>query len=155
MFLQRLVSVCVCVLFLTLDVYLLHLIDFCDGLPKLFCKFPELFSTRGAETHELLLLWGKRAQHGDAMCVVWGEPMFDSIIKHSTLEEVFKTSCCCTFYLILFEVNRKCFCWQRWPLVWTLILKTFLSWINNRLCLNNTWYKQKNLHFSMMHNILW
>lgn len=47
---------CVCALFLTLDVYLLHLIDFCDGFPKLFCKLPQLFSTWGAEAHQLLLL---------------------------------------------------------------------------------------------------
>lgn len=65
------VYVCVCGFFLTLDVYLLHLIDFCDSFPKLFCKFPELFSAWGAEAHQLLLLWGKGAQHGDAMCVVW------------------------------------------------------------------------------------
>lgn len=64
---------CACALILTLDVYLLHLIDLCDSLSKLLCKLPELFSTRGAETHQLLLLWGKRAQHGDAMGVVWWE----------------------------------------------------------------------------------
>lgn len=58
------IFICVCVgvcvgtraLFLTLNVYLLHLIDFCDGLPKLFCKFPELFSAWGAEAHQLLFL---------------------------------------------------------------------------------------------------
>lgn len=64
---------CACALILTLDVYLLHLIDLCDSLSKLLCKLPELFSARGAETHQLLLLWGKRAQHGDAMGVVWWE----------------------------------------------------------------------------------
>lgn len=68
------VSTCVCwgvSAALTLDVYLLHLIDLCDRLSELLCKLPELFSARGAETHQLLLLWGKRAQHGDAMGVVW------------------------------------------------------------------------------------
>ena len=50
------VCVCVCVLPLTLDVYLLHLVDLCDGLSELLGKLPELVSTRGAETHQLLLL---------------------------------------------------------------------------------------------------
>lgn len=59
--------------FLTLDVYLLHFIDLCNCLSELLCKLPELFSTRGAETHQLLLLWRKRAQHGDAMGIVWWE----------------------------------------------------------------------------------
>lgn len=52
----RRMCVCVCAVFLTLDVYLLHLIDFCDGFPKLFCKLPEFVSTWGAEAHQLLLL---------------------------------------------------------------------------------------------------
>lgn len=64
---------CACVFFLTLDVYLLHLIDLCDSLSKLLCKLPELLSARGAETYQLLLLWGKWAQHGDAMGIVWWE----------------------------------------------------------------------------------
>ena len=58
---------------LTLDVYLFHLVDLCDGLPELLCKLPELFSAGGAEAHQLLLLWGKWAQHSDAMGVVWWE----------------------------------------------------------------------------------
>lgn len=60
---------CMCISFacvevrmlLTLDVYLLHLIDLCDSLSELLCKLPELLSTWGAETHQLLLFWGKRA----------------------------------------------------------------------------------------------
>lgn len=68
------VSICicwgVCASFLTLDVYLLHLVDLCDSLSELLSKFPELFSARGAETYQLFLLGGKRAQHGDAMGVV-------------------------------------------------------------------------------------
>lgn len=63
--------ICLCVFFLTLDVYLLHLIDLCDSLSKLLCKLPELLSTWGAETYQLLLLWCKWAQHCDAMGVVW------------------------------------------------------------------------------------
>lgn len=50
------VCVCVCALSLTLDVNLLHLINLCDSLPELLSKLPELFSTRGAEAHQLLLL---------------------------------------------------------------------------------------------------
>lgn len=63
----------VCPSSLTLDVYLLHFVDLCNCLSELLCKLPELFSAWGAETHQLLLLWGKRAQHGDAMGIVWWE----------------------------------------------------------------------------------
>lgn len=45
-----------CVCFLTLDVYLLHLVDLCDSFSELLGKLPELFSARGAETYQLLLL---------------------------------------------------------------------------------------------------
>lgn len=62
---------CICAFILTLDVYLLHLIDLRNSLSELLCKLPELLSARGAKTHQLLLLWGKRAQHGDAMGIVW------------------------------------------------------------------------------------
>lgn len=61
---------CMCAFILTLDVYLLHLIDLCNGLSELLRELPELLSARGAKTHQLLLLRGKRAQHGDAMGVV-------------------------------------------------------------------------------------
>lgn len=55
---------------LTLDVYLLHLVDLGDGLSELLCELPELLSARRAETHQLLLLGGERAHHGDAVGVV-------------------------------------------------------------------------------------
>lgn len=64
---------CICRLracFLTLNVYLLHLVDLCDGFPELLRKLPELLSARRAETHQLLLLGGKRAHHGDAVSVI-------------------------------------------------------------------------------------
>lgn len=69
-------TACVCVRFatstsLTLDVYVLHLIDFGNGLSQLLGKFPQLLSAWRAKADQLLLLGGKRAQHGDAMGVVW------------------------------------------------------------------------------------
>lgn len=100
--------VCVCILHklrcvsLTLDVYLLHFVDLCNCLSELLCKLPELLSTRGAETHQLLLLWGKGAQHGDAMGIVWWETQ-RAFITTLILKEIdfsktsFKILHCCSF----------------------------------------------------------
>ena len=54
----------------TLDVDLFHLVDLGDGLPELLCESPELLSAGRAEAHQLLLLGGEGAQHGDAVGVV-------------------------------------------------------------------------------------
>lgn len=125
---------CICAFILTLDVYLLHLIDLCNSLSKLLCKLPELVSARGAKTHQLLLLWGKRAQHGDAMGVVWKRQSergaaftMHLILKVESgfISATSKTFQRRSFYLISCELlrapntkfdDKTLFCWQRWLL---------------------------------------
>ena len=65
------VFACVRVSILTLDVDLLHLVDLGDGLSQLLGKLAQLLSAGGAETDQLFLLGGERAQHGDAMSIAW------------------------------------------------------------------------------------
>lgn len=58
---------------LTLDAYLLHLRHLRDGLLQVFQELEELLGALGTEVQDLLLVWAKRWEDGDAVRVVCGQ----------------------------------------------------------------------------------